>query len=123
MFAQLLTPVGSSLPLSFLVAAAPIALVLVLMGVVRRAAWEASVAGLVLGLVLAVTVWGMPAGLALDSAAAGAAFALWPIMWIVINALLLFNIAVQSGRFDALRTWVERLEAGHDQEGRGDRHR
>ena len=108
MFAQLLTPVGSSLPLSFLVAAAPIALVLVLMGIVRRAAWEASVAGLVLGLVLAVTVWGMPAGMALDSAAAGAAFALWPIMWIVINALLLFNIAVQSGRFDALRTWVER---------------
>ncbi len=108
MFAQLLTPVGSSLPLSFLVAAAPIALVLVLMGVVRRAAWEASLAGLALGLVLAVAVWKMPAGLALDSAAAGAVFALWPIMWIVINALVLFNIAVNSGRFDALRAWVER---------------
>ena len=108
MFAQLLTPVGQSLPLSFFVAAAPIALVLVLMGVVRRAAWEASVAGLVLGLVLAVTVWKMPGIMALDSAAAGAAFALWPIMWIVINALLLFNIAVDSGRFDALRSWVER---------------
>jgi lactate permease len=106
-FAQLLTPVGSSLPLSFLVAAAPIALVLVLMGLVRRAAWEASLAGLALGLVLAVLVWKMPAGLALDSAAAGAVFALWPIMWIVINALLLFNIAVQSGRFDALKAWIE----------------
>ena len=108
MFAQLLTPVGASLPLSFIVAAAPIALVLVLMGVVRRAAWEASIAGLALGLILAIGVWKMPTHLALDSAAAGAAFALWPIMWIVINALLLFNIAVNSGRFDALRTWVER---------------
>ena len=108
MFAQLLTPVGSSLPLSFLVAAAPIAVVLVLMGVLRRAAWEASLAGLVLGLVLAAGVWKMPALMALDSAAAGAAFALWPIMWIVVNALLLFNIAVNSGRFDALRTWIER---------------
>ena len=108
MFAQLLTPVGASLLPSFLVAAAPIALVLFLMGVVRRAAWEASIAGLALGLVLACTVWKMPVGLALDSAAAGAVFALWPIMWIVINALLLFNIAVDSGRFDALRTWVER---------------
>jgi len=107
-FAQLLTPVGQSLPLSFLVAAAPIALVLLLMGVVRRAAWEASLAGLALGLVLAASVWKMPVGMALDSAGAGAAFALWPIMWIVVNALLLFNITVNSGRFDALRAWVER---------------
>ena len=108
MFSQLLTPVGASLPYSFLVAAAPIALVLVLMGIVRRAAWEASLAGLALGLVLAATAWKMPVGLALDSAAAGAVFALWPIMWIVVNALILFNIAVNSGRFDALRSWVER---------------
>jgi len=106
-FAQLLTPVGSSLPFSFLVAALPIATVLILMGVVRRAAWEASLAGLAVGLVLAIGVWKMPAGMAADSAAAGAVFALWPIMWIVINALLLFNIAVNSGRFDALRAWVE----------------
>ncbi|HEX4098383.1 MAG TPA: L-lactate permease, partial [Caulobacteraceae bacterium] len=112
MFAQLLTPVGSSLPLSFAVAATPIALVLLLMGVVRRAAWEASLAGLALGLVLAIAVWRMPAGLAFNSAAAGAVFALWPIMWIVINALILFNIAVNSGRFDALRAWIEQRLPG-----------
>jgi lactate permease len=111
-FAQLLTPVGSSLPLSFLVAAAPIATVLVLMGVVRRAAWEASLAGLAVGLALAIGVWKLPGALALDSAAAGAVFALWPIMWIVINALILFNIAVNSGRFDALRTWIEQRLPG-----------
>ena len=33
-------------------------------------------------------------------------FALWPVMWIVFNALLLYNIAVASGRFDAFRDWV-----------------
>ena len=48
----------------------------------------------------------MPVGLALDSVAAGAVFALWPVMWIVFNALLLYNIAVASGRFDAFRDWV-----------------
>ena len=48
----------------------------------------------------------MPLGLALDSVAAGAVFALWPVMWIVFNALLLYNIAVASGRFDAFRDWV-----------------
>ena len=45
-------------------------------------------------------------GLAFDSVAAGAVFALWPVMWIVFNALLLYNIAVMSGRFDAFRDWL-----------------
>ena len=36
--------------------------------------------------------------LALASAANGVVFALWPIMWIVVNALLLYNVAVSSGR-------------------------
>ena len=47
MFNQLLTPVGGSLALSFLVAAVPIATVLVLLGVLRRPAWQASLGGLV----------------------------------------------------------------------------
>jgi lactate permease len=106
MFHQLLTPVGDSLPLSFLVAALPIAVVLVMLGVLHRPAWQASLGGLIVALVIAVTIWQMPAGLALDSAFAGAVFALWPVMWIVFNALLLYNIAVASGRFDAFRDWV-----------------
>jgi lactate permease len=106
MFRQLLTPVAGSLPLSFLVAALPIAVVLVMLGAMRRPAWQASLGGLVVAFVVAVLVWQFPVGLALDSAAAGAVFALWPVMWIVFNALLLYNIAVMSGRFDAFRDWV-----------------
>ncbi|MEI9965471.1 MAG: L-lactate permease [Caulobacteraceae bacterium] len=89
-------------------AALPIATVLVLMGVLRRPAWEASLAGLAVGAVLAIAVWRLPPALAIDSIAAGAVFALWPIMWIVFNAILLFNIAIASGRFDAFRGWVIR---------------
>jgi lactate permease len=106
MFNQLLTPVAGSLPLSFVVAALPIAVVLVMLGVLRRPAWQASLGGLVIAFLVAVLVWRFPIGLALDSVAAGAVFALWPVMWIVFNALLLYNIAVVSGRFDAFRDWV-----------------
>ena len=106
MFHQLLTPIGDSLPLSFLVAALPIVVVLVMLGALRRPAWQASLAGLIVGFVVAVAAWQMPVALALDSVAAGAVFALWPVMWIVFNALLLYNIAVASGRFDAFRDWV-----------------
>ncbi len=106
MFAQLLTPVGDSLFLSFIVAALPIAAVLVLLGVLRRPAWQASAAGLVVALVLAIGVWAMPVGLALNATANGIVFALWPVMWIVVNALLLYNVAVASGRFDRFREWL-----------------
>ena len=59
-----------------------------------------------LAFAIAVAVWGMPVRMALTSAVDGAVFAVWPVMWIVINALLLYNIAVASGRFDAFRDWV-----------------
>jgi len=108
MFHQLLTPVGDSLTWSFLVALLPIATVLVLLGLFRRPAWQAALAGLVVGLIIAVTTWDLPAPIAFSAAANGAVFALWPVMWIVINALFLYNIAVSSGRFDAFRAWIIR---------------
>lgn len=106
MFSQLLTPVADSLGLSFLVAVLPIVALLVLLGLLRRPGWQAALAGLVVGLVIAIGVWKMPVNLAIDSVVNGAVFALWPVMWIVLNALLLYNIAVRSGRFDAFRAWV-----------------
>jgi lactate permease len=106
MFHQLLTPVGGSLALSFLVAILPIATVLILLGVLKRPAWQAALAGLVIGLLIAATLWGMPVRMAFASALNGAVFALWPVMWIVVCALLLYNVAVASGRFDAFRAWI-----------------
>jgi lactate permease len=105
-FKQLLTPVGDSLPLSFLVAALPIVTVLVLLGVARRPAWQASLGGLVVALAVAIGLWKLPTVLALSAVANGAVFALWPVMWIVLAALLVYNIAVVSGRFDAFRSWL-----------------
>jgi lactate permease len=106
LFHQLLTPVGNSLPLSFLIASIPIIVVLVMLGVLQRPAWQASLAGLASALIVAIAVWQMPIGMALNATAAGVAFALWPIMWIVFAALILYNTAVLSGRFDAFRRWV-----------------
>jgi len=106
MFHQLLTPIANSLFASFIVAALPIILVLVLLGWARRPAWQASLAGLILALVIAVAGWHFPVALALDSVAAGAVFALWPVMWIVFAAILLYNVAQRSGRFEAFRLWM-----------------
>ena len=106
MFQQLLTPVGGGLFPSFLVASLPVLIVLVLLGVMRRPAWQASLAGLIVALVIAVGVWGLPPSLAFAAMANGVAFALWPVMWIVFAAMLLYNTAVRSGHFDAFRQWL-----------------
>lgn len=106
MFHQLVMPVGGSLVWSCLVASIPIVTVLVLLGVFRRPAWQASSAGLAAGLVLAVAVWDLPADNALSSVFAGATFALLPVMWIVFNALVLYNVTVVSGRFQNFCDWM-----------------
>src|SRR5579863_6779122 len=106
MFHQLMTPVGNSLALSSLVAILPVVTVLLLLGALRRAAWQAALGGLIVGLIIALYFWQMPAALAVQSVFNGAVFALWPVMWIVFNGLLLYNVAVQSGRFEAFRGWI-----------------
>ncbi len=106
MFHQILEPVAGNLFLSFLVGLIPIAVVLVLMGVFRRPAWQAALAGLIAGLIIAMTVWGMPAEFAATSTLNGMGFALLPVMWIVWNAMWLYNIAVRSGKFELFRRWM-----------------
>jgi L-lactate transport len=94
--------------LSAAVAAIPLALVLILMGWLRKPGYVSAAAGLLSSLALACGVWHMPVGLALWSAAYGATYALWPIMWIVFAALWLYNLAVDTGKFDLLRCWMEK---------------
>jgi lactate permease len=106
MFHQLLYPVANNLFLSFLVGIIPILVVLILLGIVRRPAWQAALAGLIVGLIVAIAVWQMPVGLAFDSTLNGFVFALLPVMWIVWNAMWLYNIAVRSGKFDLFRRWM-----------------
>jgi len=105
-FPQSLTPVAGAVFPSVVVAALPIVTVLALLGALRRPAWQASLAGLFVGLVVAIGPWRFPVGLALGAVSNGAAFALWPLLSIVFAALLLYNVSVTSGQFDALSDWI-----------------
>ena len=71
MFHQLLTPIGGSLGLSFIIGALPIIVVLVLLGVLRRPGWQAALAGLVVGILVAIIGWHVPTGIVLNAAVAG----------------------------------------------------
>ncbi|MGP3946730.1 MULTISPECIES: L-lactate permease [Streptomyces] len=109
MFVQQLDPVADSLSLSALVAALPLVTVLVLLGGVRMRAHYAGPIGLVVAALVACLPYGMPVGQALSSAVQGALFGLFPIMWIVVNALWVYRMTVRTDHFDVLRRSFGRL--------------
>ena len=96
-------PLGHSLGVSSIVAALPLLVLFVLLGVLRMRAWLASLIGLAVALLVAVVSYSMPIGDALNSGLLGAAFGFFPIMWIVINAIWVYNLTVETGHFDVLR--------------------
>ncbi|MFG7941780.1 lactate permease [Streptomyces sp. NHF165] len=98
-----LSPVADSLALSALAGALPLLTLFVLLGAVRLKAHWAGLAALAVAVLVAVTAYGMPPGLALLAGAEGAAFGLFPIMWIVVAALWVHQLTVFSGRFEDLR--------------------
>src|SRR5215470_15193126 len=109
MWQQNYTPIADSLFLSALVAAVPILVLLFLIGIFRKPAWMASLAGLGATIVLAFAVYGMPVNMLFSSVTYGAAFGLLPIGWVVFSAILLYRVTLESGRFDVLKDSVGHL--------------
>jgi lactate permease len=109
MWQQNYTPLGGSLPLSALVAALPIFVLLVLLGVLRKPAWLASLSGLGAAAAVAAGAYGMPWGKLGAAAAYGAAFGLFPIGWVVFAAILLYRVTVESGKFEVLKDSIGNL--------------
>jgi lactate permease len=103
MFTQEIAPVAGSLGLSALVAALPLLTVFVLLGVVRTKAYVAALIGLLVALLVGIAAYGMPVPQALSGAVQGAVFGLFPILWIVVNALWIYRMTVLTEHFDVLR--------------------
>jgi L-lactate transport len=109
MWQQNYTPIGNSLPLSTLVAALPIFVLLYLIGVRRLPAWKSALAGLATAILVAFFGYGMPANLVASSTVYGAAFGLWPIGWVVFSAVLLYRVTLESGKFEVLKDSIAHL--------------
>lgn len=102
MFNQPLAPIAGSLALSALLAAFPLILLFLLLGVFKVKAWLAALIGLVASLLVAVVGWGMPAAMAMSATAEGAFYGAFPIMWILVNAIWVYQLSVITGWFESL---------------------
>ena len=106
MWQQNYEPIGGSLIASALVAAIPLAVLFFMLGVLRKPSWMAALTALAAAFVLALTGWGMPAPLAVMAALTGAAYGIFPISWIVFSSILLYRLAVHTGRFEIIKDSV-----------------
>jgi lactate permease len=109
LYRQVLDPISHSLAWSSLVAALPLLTLFVLLGILRMRAWVASVIALLVALVVAIWAYGMPVGQAVLSGTEGTAFGFFPILWIVINAIWVYMMTVETGHFDVLRRSFARV--------------
>src|SRR6187401_845766 len=102
-------PIGGSLGLSAPVAAIPIVVLFVMLGILRKPAWVSALSALVSALVVALVAYGMPVKLALIATIYGAAYGLFPIAWIVFASIMLYRLAVDTGKFEVIKDSVGSL--------------
>ncbi len=102
-------PLGGSLALSTPIAALPIVVLFLMLGVWRTPAWKAALAALGTAFVVSVAAYGMPVSLALISTVYGAAYGLFPIAWIVFASIMLYRLAVDTGKFEIIKDSVGSL--------------
>jgi lactate permease len=109
MYKQVLDPVGDSLFLSTIFAVLPLVTLFVLLGGLKLKAHIAALWSLAVALLVAIIVYSMPVGQALNSGLEGAAFGLFPIMWIVVNAIWIYAMLERSGHFAVIKRSFGRL--------------
>ena len=100
---QSYTPVAGSLGISALIAAIPLAVIFVCLAVFKMKAHKAGPLAVASAIAIAVLCWQMPVKLAALATLHGAAFGLFPVFYIVITTILLYNITVKGGQFEIIR--------------------
>ena len=89
--------------LSTLIAAIPIVVLLASLAILRLKAHFAALIGLAASLLIAVTIFGMPLKMSAMSAIYGACYGLFPIGWIVLNVIFLYDLTCEAGHFKVLQ--------------------
>ncbi|WP_448206261.1 L-lactate permease [Azospirillum sp. sgz302134] len=102
MWSQVYNPMGSA-ALSTLFAAVPVAVLLGLIAFAKMQAHLAALITLVVALAIAIFVFTMPSGMALEAAYLGALTGLFPIGWIILNVIFLYRLTVENGSFQVLQ--------------------
>jgi lactate permease len=95
-------PTGN-LAISAILAAIPLFILLYMLGICRSKGHYAAFYATLAAILLAIIVWGMPVGYAISATVYGAAFGIFPIVWIVVTAIWVYNMTVECGDFEIIK--------------------
>src|SRR5258708_2732948 len=98
-----------SWPLSTAIAALPVLSLFFVLLALKVRVWAAALAGSVVAVVLALTVFKMPATLVGGAFLLGIQFGLWRIAWIIVASIFLYEIAVETGQFAVMKESIASL--------------
>lgn len=112
MFTPTTDPIAGSVAVSALVALVPLLTFFILLAVVKVKAHWAGLGSLAVAIIVAILGWNMPVGLALNSGVMGMVFGAFPIVWIVVMAIFLYQVTVVSGRFEDMRRVFDVIGGG-----------
>ncbi len=102
---QVIDPLNN-LMLSASIALVPILVIFWALAIKKMRGHQASLLATLVAIIVAVIVYGMPVKLALLATVHGALYGLFPICWIVITAVFLFNITLKSGQFEVIKHFM-----------------
>jgi lactate permease len=105
MWNQVYNPLGNS-ALSTIAAAIPVVTLLVLIATGKVKAHIAAIIALVLTNLIAIFVFTMPANMSIRASLLGVVSGFFPIGWIVLNVIFLYQVTVSTGRFELLKRAV-----------------
>ena len=107
---QVINPINN-LAVSVVVAAVPILFIFWALIINKMKGYQASLIATGIAMLIAIFVYGMPVKLALLSASHGALYGLFPICWLVVMAVFLFNLTVKSGQFEIIKHFMAEITA------------
>ena len=101
----------NNIALSAMVAIVPVLVIFWALIIKKMKGYKASILATFIAIIIAISIYGMPMELALLSAANGILYGLFPICWIIIAAVFLFNLTVKSGQFEIIKHFMASISS------------
>lgn len=99
----------SNIYLSAIIASIPLVLLFYLLAIRRKPGHISALTSLLTALIIATTMWKMPIHFAINSAFSGMVFGMFPIVWIIVTTIWIYNMTIESKQFETIKVSLSKI--------------